>query len=252
MEVRFKDGYTVKCTPEHPFLTDSGWKSAQSLLPGTAIRSTLTLLHNTLMVGCTERGLAKDIYREAVKRFIEPYGKLLLDRFQRTVTSIIRMATFSTTALQTSNVCLPKSTCRSQTSTASFPFTPEIERHNGIDPKKVGFGIADMPSVVRDGQNGRASRSNALSAIVRSWVLREKAAGIKSIAVEPAAFLLLESVIELNERSDVWCLNVPDGQCFSLENGAVVHNSDAFMVMAQSLRPLTKDAPIKYPSLGIA
>ena len=37
----------------------------------------------------------------------------------------------------------------------------------------------------------------------------------------------IEGVEKLNERSDVWCIDVPDGAWFTLENGAVVHNSHA-------------------------
>jgi hypothetical protein len=48
----------------------------------------------------------------------------------------------------------------------------------------------------------------------------------------------------------VWCLNVPDGQWFSLENGAVVHNSDAFTLIGVELREQVKQQKIKYPAMG--
>ena len=38
VEVGFADGNTVRCTPDHLFATESGWKSAESLTPGTLIR----------------------------------------------------------------------------------------------------------------------------------------------------------------------------------------------------------------------
>jgi hypothetical protein len=38
----------------------------------------------------------------------------------------------------------------------------------------------------------------------------------------------IESVTRLVETADVWDITVPDGHWFSLANGAVVHNSDAF------------------------
>lgn len=43
--------------------------------------------------------------------------------------------------------------------------------------------------------------------------------------------LRIASVRRLTERADVWDITVPDGAWFSLENGAVVHNSDAFGLM---------------------
>lgn len=42
---------------------------------------------------------------------------------------------------------------------------------------------------------------------------------------------VIESVKHLSETADVWDITVPDGHCFSLANGAVVHNSDAFGMM---------------------
>lgn len=44
----------------------------------------------------------------------------------------------------------------------------------------------------------------------------------------------IESVRQLNETADVWDITVPDGHWFSLRNGAVVHNSDAFGLMCVS------------------
>jgi hypothetical protein len=44
--------------------------------------------------------------------------------------------------------------------------------------------------------------------------------------------LVIESVKRLTERADVWDITVPDGHWFALENGAVVHNSDAFGLLA--------------------
>jgi hypothetical protein len=43
--------------------------------------------------------------------------------------------------------------------------------------------------------------------------------------------LRIASVRRLSETADVWDITVPDGHCFSLSNGAVVHNSDAFGLM---------------------
>jgi hypothetical protein len=52
--------------------------------------------------------------------------------------------------------------------------------------------------------------------------------------------------------ADVWDITVPDGHWFSLENGAVVHNSDAFGLMCVAHEPPTATwgAPINYPGLG--
>ena len=43
VEVKFQDGTIVRCTPDHLFLTESGWKSAESLTMGIEIQSSLTV-----------------------------------------------------------------------------------------------------------------------------------------------------------------------------------------------------------------
>jgi hypothetical protein len=62
--------------------------------------------------------------------------------------------------------------------------------------------------------------------------------------------LHIASVTALADTADVWCLTVPDGHWWSLENGAVVHNSEhgasAFRYLA--VRQQTpKDKPV-YPT----
>jgi hypothetical protein len=60
-------------------------------------------------------------------------------------------------------------------------------------------------------------------------------------------------VSPLNERVDTCCIHVPDGQWFSLANGAVVHNShpsDGFSYGCQIMRHRTiaqMPQKIKYP-----
>ena len=53
----------------------------------------------------------------------------------------------------------------------------------------------------------------------------------------------IERVSVLRETADVWCLTVPGADCFSLENGAVVHNcADAFGLMAIDYKEPTTTA----------
>ena len=67
----------------------------------------------------------------------------------------------------------------------------------------------------------------------------------------------IETVRKLNESADVWCLTVPDGEEFSLANGAIVHNcADAFGLMAvcyeEPSRTKAFARKIIYPDLGVA
>lgn len=61
--------------------------------------------------------------------------------------------------------------------------------------------------------------------------------------------MFVANVKPLNETADVWDITVPDGHWFSLVNGAVVHNCDAYGLMAvvyeQLVRPVVKAPPRK-------
>ena len=76
----------------------------------------------------------------------------------------------------------------------------------------------------------------------------------RSIAAVLARPLRIESVKRLTETADVWDITVPDVQCFSLANGAVVHNSDAFglaCVYAAERPGQVKSQPIDYSKRGV-
>jgi len=66
--------------------------------------------------------------------------------------------------------------------------------------------------------------------------------------------LRIESVSLLSERASVWDITVPDGHWFSLENGAVVHNSDSFGLMCVAYEQPSPNAakPIVYKTRRIA
>jgi hypothetical protein len=58
-------------------------------------------------------------------------------------------------------------------------------------------------------------------------------------APHDAKLLRIASVKRLKEKSDVWCIHVPDVEHFSLSNGAIVHNSngaDAWRYLAVSIK----------------
>lgn len=59
VKVVFKNGYTVKCTPDHLFKTESGWKSAELLQANTVIQSSLMKLRNILEM--LKNTAAKDV-----------------------------------------------------------------------------------------------------------------------------------------------------------------------------------------------
>ena len=48
---------------------------------------------------------------------------------------------------------------------------------------------------------------------------------LKSTATPTVRRLTIDGVKSLNEKVDLWDLTVPTAHLFSLENGAIVHNS---------------------------
>lgn len=250
VEVVFTSGYSVKCTPDHLFLTESGWKSAESLTPNTAIRSTLTRSRSILMAASTAFGRATAICRAVAKNFTETLGQGHSGLFPIGATSIIGTATYLTTDLKISNAWTLASTVPSlgesgrnlQTDGSHHP--QETKPRNGTLRQRGGSGISGTPNGLSLGLSGSARKSRASTAASLTWRLFAKAETLANTVARIARSPLtgpeasptngrvrIESVKHLNERSDVWDITVPDGHCFSLANGAVVHNSDAFGLM---------------------
>jgi hypothetical protein len=113
----------------------------------------------------------------------------------------------------------------------------------GINQMKGGCGIGDTPSDQRAGSSGSANSDRALNAASFSTLSFARAAMRKFIAILTARPLRIERVDSLEQREDVYCLTVPDAQCFSLANGAIVRNCDAFRYLAMAWRPRLRHTP---------
>jgi phage terminase large subunit len=271
VEVRFVGGYSVKCTPDHLFMTELGWKSAESLQMGTLIRSSLTGSRSISEVPCIEFGQAIGITRRAGAAFIETFGGPRSGRYRLGATFTIGTATRQTIDWQTSNALMRRSICAS--SAMKTQFMAKVRSGHLLAKRLLSgtalpmavSGTSGMPNVPKAGPSGSESRKTAFTARSSSALLSAKAAILRCIAALPAKWrpiesaenrtnglLLIESVNPLAEVADVWDITVPDGHWFSLENGAVVHNSDAFGLMCVAHEPPTATwgAPINYPGLG--
>ena len=311
VEVRFVGGYSVKCTPDHLFLTESGWKSAESLQPNTAIQSTLTNSRSILTGICTGFGQRARIWQKAGASYIETCGNLLSGLFPQGAISTTGTGMYLTTALKTSNVLklesiYPRLGGRDGSlylMAVGFRLLQGIGPQIGTHPQKGAFGTKDTPNALRVGLSGSVKRS-CVSAVARlswrlfagTWKRNTVAQPVKSLRIELAESLTngrerpekrklrrkisglsrivcfagsrtlllgilggmhsivakivrkpgnwlnreqriglrIKSVQPLRERADVYDITVPDGHWFSLENGAVVHNSDAFGLMCVS------------------
>lgn len=256
VEVEFDDGLTVKCTPDHLFLTDNGWKSAQSLQRDTVIRSALTRSLGTSMAPSTKCGPANGIWQRVVSACIETFGGLRSALFQPVATSTTGMGTPSTTLFRTSNAFprpfifprngLLRSAPRSSRA-CILPTAPAQRPPSGIGQRKDVCGIAGWPVAPRAGRTASARSCPASSAASRLAELFEKVLARPSSALRPAKPLLIASVRPLSATVDVWDITVPGTGHFSLQNGAVVHNSDAFGGLAEIVDQLRNDGDLPPP-----
>ena len=269
VEVAFTGGHTVRCTPDHLFLTENGWKSASSLRMGMPIQSTLIPLPSTSTAVSTGCGRASVIWRKAAQDFIATFGGWLSARFQLVATSIIGMATSSITGSQISNV-YPRAITSPSSEMATertslvhlrrlMPFSALL---NGIDLKRGGYGTGGMLSEGKVGLSGSGKQRCVPNAVLNSWhcfarpvmprfIVRLLAKLRPTESGAASGPLIIASVRRLNETADVWDITVPGPACFSLANGAVVHNSDAFGLMAVAYEtPRGRPKPIKYPAMG--
>lgn len=253
VEVSFKDGLTVKCTPDHLFLTESGWKSAESLTPNTVIQSTLTNSRNISPVVSIACGRVKDTLRVAANAFTAMCGFQHLAQSPMVAISTTATGTRSITDSITCSAFLLTNTYRSHGTKATVrshrnsisQLLPGLRPQSGTNPRKGGFGTRGKQSGLNRGPNGRAKNALANAAGRCSWLWSERTDTLESIVHLFARLrhivrggrqtntpVVIESVKPLNETADVWCMTVPGVECFSLSNGAVVHNcADAFGLM---------------------
>ena len=247
VKVEFVGGYSVKCTPDHLFLTESGWKSAESLTQNTAILSSLTKSRSISTGRFIEYGRLIGISLKVAAGYIEMFGRRLSALFRQIVISITAIATQQTTCLKIWNARTHLSIYRiAGQNVPETQFHPQQEQGLllGMDQKRAGCGTNNMQKELKAGQSGstKISLANTAARYLAHWCERAgtQASIAMSIARSPRTEcagkptntpLLIERVRQLNETADVWDITVPDGHCFSLENGAVVHNSDAFGLM---------------------
>jgi len=256
VEVVFNDGNTVRCTPDHLFLTENGWISANDLQSNTVIQSSLTQLHNILKVGFIGFIQAKDTMLEVAKGYILRLGNQLLEIYPKGATSITETRIRQTTAYQTlnasrfQNIYRTIGQMRTEENLKILQPKPGCWHPNGINLKKEDYGTVDKHNALKHGQNGNARKEIVSSVVKNLWHLFAKVVLPKSIALLIATPLAVVEVNKLNDTEDVWCLTVPGVDHFSLCNGAIVHNcshgSDAFITFAVGYVDHPKSNPNLY------
>lgn len=230
VEVVFKGGYSVKCTPEHLFLTEKGWKSAEHLETGLLIRSSLTHYRNTLMAPYTAftnrltgilRGVADICTAMCGRMPSEKYRKDAISTTKTGIDLIIKLRTLSVWTLKSTCPLLGKSMGKVGDFLKKRVKVPQL----GTNLKKGDYGTKERQKDLKCGLNGSANRSRAYIAVKNLWRSFVSRASI-NFATLTAKPLIIEKIrnIPITENDDVWCLTVPDVEHFSLSNGAIVHN----------------------------
>lgn len=256
VEVVFASGYTVRCTPDHKFLTGSGWKSAESLQKGTVILSCWTRSRNTLAGGFIGSGPKKLITHAAERSCTGRHGSRRLGRYLAGAIFITEMAIRPITLLATWSACQLRSICHAEPESAIsasgcvlitgksqatrfLPNQREKRPQNGTDQRRGASGISGTRSGRRRGKNGLGWSVIASIAVSHLARFKELMDIHKSTAHDHARPPRIESVRPLSTRADVYCLTVDDGHNFALANGAIVHNchaADALRQHAQGYR----------------
>jgi hypothetical protein len=255
VEVAFSDGYSVKCTPDHLFLTVSGWKSASDLTMGTLIQSSLTRSRSISMAVSIAYGRVRNTCRAVAQSCIGMFGRLRSVLSPSAVTSTIETTIHSTMPCPTWNARMEPNTYRgrwhSDVLMGLFQTSAQprgMRLPNGIAQLPDGCGIAATLSEPRVGQSGvaRTFRVSIAGRLRRCWSGR--ADTLNGSATATARPLIIEHVRPLPWRSDVWDITVPGVECFSLANGAVVHNSaDAFRYLSLAWREMQPAKPPAPP-----
>mgnify|MGYP003997330637 FL=1 len=247
VEVRFKDGTKVRCTQEHLFLTDKGWRSAGSLTNSSVILSSLTLSRSISMASSIGFGRAKSILLAEATGFIEWFGRLLLGKSQKAATLTTKTVIQEITLWKTLSACQQANTCQKHGKTTRSGegrkdgLMKRLNRRlrSGTSQRQEGCGTREWQKERKAGRSGKWKKGIVSSVMKSLMHLLGRTDTLKSTATPTVRRLTIDGVKSLNEKVDVWDLTVPTAHLFSLENGAIVHNShyaDAARYMAIGLK----------------
>lgn len=237
LEVKFSDGTTLKCTPDHEILTSIGWLPACDTLGHECILSSWTprlspKQFSNLMASDITSLRGKDISRRIVipktnRGFIGQFGRLVMGQFRKAFISTIKTTTDLITNWRTWN--LYPLLCTSL-------YTPHRQKQLN-EPNKISNWLSlRLPhgTEVRPGENGTGGTT--------SIMLNHYIEGLKKFASNAAKYfkgwLLLDAnsvtqtaklkIIGVKPLSpeNVYCLSEPVTRAFTLSNGVVCANCD--------------------------
>lgn len=240
LQITFVDGVKVKCTPDHLFLTESGWISAENLSKDSMILSASKTDPINIMAKPIDYGDSDIINTLLEEDYIKKCGVMRLARYQKNVISITQMKTKKIILLKTWYVCRNQNTLAFRDPTIKvYRRKQDWQPQNGTQAKQEENGILSTQKELKTGRSKLEYRASACIVKKKLCYCNEKTI-IKDSATPIVRHLMVEKIERIEGLFDVWCINVPIAGHFALSNGAIVHNSDAMRYLAISL-PKVKD-----------
>ena len=225
VELTFNDGTKVKCTPDHMFLTEKGWISAEFLTPMHQIQSSSIYGFNIIEEVFIDYTKQNDISVQHTNDCIEKYGQQPLDQSQEVVISTIKMEIRPIMLYSTSFAFLKMNIEQFQSEiTKALEKMQERLLLNGTDPLREGSGTSNKQSDVKYGKHGSESQEIANIVENHSIASLEAVVTLKNTAIKTVRQLHVVNVKQLESKENVYCITVPDAGHFSLANGAIVKN----------------------------
>jgi hypothetical protein len=225
VKVMFNNSSFIICTPDHRFLTVSGWQEAQNLKGELCeSRKFQEQSKNSMAFHIINAG---HISKEKVIGCIEKCIYITKGIYQKVIASIILTMTGRIMILETLNYEKTKSIAAT---TVNFHRSEKKQSRlhkrqpvNGMEVKRVWNGT----------QNIMRNISGLLCWIKLKKLVSYVAENTKSLklfqksangVVIIARQRLCVGVEKLKERQDVYCMSVDDVHEFAIDNGVIVHN----------------------------
>lgn len=276
VRLRFDNGRSVTCTPNHQFLLISGqWERADRLLGQSVSRLSPRPFKSSAALDTTFAALT---FSAKAFGFIGRFGRPITGRYQPATTCTTSPMTareirsriwnyrlnLNIKASMALQGLMNRASALINSGTLPRIGTKQVLAENGIGGTTIGsvtsFTLARNGAATSAQSRSVASRnrSSALTharahgedplawTTCRAFVnfaarnLEALASGFRASAASRAARVIS---IESAGSADVYCLEVPDTHAFTIEGGIVVHNCGDTLRYAAASRPWIKPAP---------
>lgn len=264
VRLRFADGYEVRCTPDHPFLTPHGWTRADQMAGRSCYNAVSQRIqwHSVFQRHIKSFKVAATTYVAGISSamacvFTEWCGLTRMVGLSLSGSPCItRTMTAPITIQAISFSCAREHTPPTTSTAISVASLSRLwkQRRRGIDLGQAARGTERTPTIfegsvsspvssvarhsppVTEGRISFARTGASLNGARRLvWMIKNGCAWcaadllwrIVTCQNAVARASAVKQVVSIEEagRADVYCLTVPGPSAFALANGAVVHNT---------------------------